>query len=108
MGYTAFVTIGQNVGDCPMTVGSWESFKFEIAKTLSIYGGNIVQRPCYSNENDSFGTWQGEIEENAATFVALFVPHPDPKLASSLANIRQRYNQEAIGFVIVEGDEHFV
>lgn len=101
---TQVVTIGRNVGTVPMTAAAWRSFKSEVRRILSRYG-NIIQDPL---DGHQFGSWEGQVCEDAATFVVLCPSVHSQDARPALRVLAARYRQEAIGFIVVAGDRHLI
>lgn len=104
--HTIVITIGRNVNGRPMSDARWSEFKQFVAERLG-RRGIVLQAPLARAAADQVGYWQGE-QEPAATYVALVVGDHLPWLRADLAWACRAFNQEAIGFLAVEGDDHLV
>lgn len=105
---TQVVTIGRNIGDQPMPDDHWQAFKSAVNAALADCCGNVIQRPRDNTLGDQQGTWEGKVCEEAATFVALTPQRYAYTVRPELARIASRFQQEAIGFIVVDGGEHLV
>lgn len=101
---TQVVTIGRNVGNVPMTAEAWRSFKSEVRRTLSRYG-TIIQDPL---DGHQAGCWEGQVCEDAATFVVLCPSSHSQASRPALRGLAAKYRQEAIGLIVVTGDRHLI
>lgn len=108
MNVTQVVTIGRNIGDMPMSDEAWQAFKTAIAAAFTHCHGAIIQRPRDNTFGDQCGVWEGKVCEEAATFVALTPQRYAYAIGPELARIASRFRQEAIGFIVVSGDQHLV
>jgi len=109
--YTVVITVGRNVGDEPMSRGRWSLLRAELDKLFGFYfPANVVQRPPYNVDQGQNGTWEGTTEEQADAWVAL-VRWDDMdiwRVKRELRDIARQYGQEAIGFILVEGQDHMI
>lgn len=108
MNVTQVVTIGRNIGDAPMPDDMWQDFKTAVAAAFTHCHGVIIQRPRDNTFGDQAGVWEGKVCEEAATFVALTPERYACTIKPELARIAMRFRQEAIGFIVVAGDQHLV
>ncbi len=117
MAATIFVTMGRNVtctnGSFAMADSIWRGFKSDVAEIFLRSPYVLVQRPLlHLSSQDQFGTWDQEGEQ-ACTFVALYTGTHSAAfvrlaLTDPLARLARYYKQQAVGLVVVEGDDHLV
>lgn len=108
MNVTQVVTIGRNVGSEPMSDGDWQAFKDAVASTLLDHHAAIIQRPRSNTLGDQCGVWEGRVTEEAAAFVALTPASHAYAASADLRRVCARFKQEAIGFIVLSGDEHLL
>lgn len=92
MTYTYWASIGRNVGSSPARTGEWIGFRAELHGVIRALDGQIIT--TVDGESD----WAGDPEE---THLVLFSVDATrlPTLRGCLADLGQRYNQDAIGLV---------
>lgn len=108
MNVTQVVTIGRNIGDTPMPLHEWRRFKLAVLSALLATNGNVIQRPFIESEGDQAGSWEGHVTEDAATFIALTPEAYAFTVRCKLKSIASRFQQEAIGFIVLAGTEHLI
>ena len=114
--HTLYITIGRNIGDKPMSTAQWFEFKSAIMSTLESKGADIIQRPIISWSvcGAQFGIWKGKVCEDAATFVAFINLHGAGthtlfnQLKTALKILKGVYQQEAIGFALIQGTNNLI
>ncbi len=113
MACTIVVTLGRNVGSSPMPIGTWNSFKQDVACALERAYCTLVQQPLMGEGfADQLGTWDGQTEP-ACAFVAMYYGrHSDRYVWSCVAGRLQAllpvYQQETIGLIVLDGIDHLV
>ena len=108
--HTLYITIGRNIGDKPMSTAQWFEFKSAIMSTLESKGADIIQRPIISWSvcGAQLGMWKGKVCEDAATFVAFINLQDADQLKTELLAIKGDYEQEAIGFALIQGTNNLI
>lgn len=108
-GYMVVLTLGRNVGRLPMSEADWFGYRKQVANDLDDVQAAILQRPKMLMGNVSqVGQWDGADEE-ACTFVAVVSTLGKlERLSRAVRFTRAAYNQEAIGFIALQGTRHFV
>lgn len=105
---TQVITIGRNIGDTPMPLHDWRRFKLAVLSALLASNANVIQRPFIEREGGQTGSWEGRATEDAATYVALTPEAYAFAVRGKLTTIASRFRQEAIGFIVLAGDEHLL
>lgn len=111
MKQTVVITLGRNVKNEAMSTPHWIRFIREVHDLLTHLGAEIILEPL--NIGGSFGRWtDGDgtvVEESAAAFVC-FVgnSHAIMHLSIELNAIRAKYKQDAIGFIVADGDDNIL
>ena len=106
MKYYVTITIGRNIGDKPMDNSTWINFQTESFNVLATHAqvdGQIFI-------GDGVGIW-GYVHEDAHAYIVLADKVDQPALRKDLASLATKYQQDAIGCVIVDlpnGDESLV
>lgn len=96
---TVVIMIGRNIGEKPMTISEWTSFKQTVIFELGCCDAEVIQRPYLpANGTDAVGIWEGK-EEGAATFIAFIQHWHVSDLKDALSRIALRYGQQTIGFI---------
>lgn len=109
MNSTLVVTIGRNIGQEPMRYDQWRRFKHAVNHTLSQWPVvSVVQRPVLDSDDGQEGVWKGVVSEQAATFVALVPTSGVACVRPMLALLAAEFKQEAIGFIVADGDDNLV
>lgn len=113
MKLTLFVTLGRNINNEPMDREDWMNFRRQARMILESCGVNLVQQPDESHDGGQQGTWQGEVCEQACTYVGLATLETAELL--SLARMREQlaelaglYMQDAIGFAVALGHDNLI
>jgi hypothetical protein len=94
------VTIGQNIGNTPMTATNWESFKRAVK--LAIYRGYIDAsrlETLFESESEFAGIWEGvpEISYRVTVLIdTVATPYDIETVRSYLRYLLDRYKQDAI------------
>lgn len=104
--HTVVITIGRNINGTPMPDAAWSEFKRFVANRIGLRGITL-QAPLGRAACDQVGYWQGD-KEPAAAYVALVQADHLPWLREDMAWACKAYDQDAIGFIAVEGDNHLV
>jgi hypothetical protein len=107
---TVVISLGRDVHDRPMIADHWSDFRATCRDILDDYGANIVfYSPASNNDQYSgFGTWDGAINEEACTFIALVNADCVPYIHQALALLASDFGQDAIGFIVADGVKNFV
>ena len=108
MNVTQVVTIGRNVGSESMPDAEWARFKLATAAAITSCGGVLIQRPHSDAFGSQQGLWEGTVTEDAATFIALTPERHAFTARGKLKAVAARFQQEAIGFIVVAGDRHLI
>ena len=109
---TVVITIGRsNQAGIQLDDRTWCDFKLAVDCELHLVGCTVLQRPWVivkeGEAYDQRGFWK-DTREPAATFVALVDSNAILSLKDELASVAAQYDQQAIGFIAVEGDSHLV
>ncbi len=113
MACTVVVTLGRNIADQPMPIGTWNSYKQDVAIALERAYCTLVQQPLRGEGfADQLGTWDGQTEP-ACAFVALYKgAHSDDYVWSVLHDrlkpLLLLYQQDAIGLIVLPRTDHYV
>jgi hypothetical protein len=103
--HTVVVSIGRNVGLQPMNSLRWVNFTRDTQRVIEEAGGQILSRPVIGS--DQIGVWEDKYEQ-CAVFIA-FVPEGLlDALKGELNYVKVVYDQAAIGFISVAGEEHLL
>lgn len=110
--YTIVVAIGRGEDGGSDASRRWQEFKHYVCDALMSEGITMFQRPTFHlGGDDQVGLWEGDTEP-AATFIGLLNTGnrvwSKAGLSSQLAAIGKHYGQQAIGLIVVEGDNHLV
>ncbi len=108
--HTVVILIGRNVKGVPMTDEMWHNFKTSVVDSVRIVGGTVIQKPSMAKgPAGQVGVWEGATE-GAATVVALISNRcvEADRLRWLLDMDRMAYDQDAIGYIVVEGTDHLI
>ena len=100
------ITIGRNVGSKPMSAITWAQFEADITQTISNHA--TIDGQIFAGSGA--GVWAGQSEQ-AQAIIVLADTVNRPALRQDLASLATKYQQDAIGCVIVElptGNESLV
>lgn len=106
MKYYVAITIGRNIGNKPMGAITWAQFEADITQTIS----NRATIDGQIFAGSGAGVWAGQSEQ-AQALIVLADNVDQPALRQDLASLATKYQQDAIGCVIVDlptGDESLV
>lgn len=90
-----------------MSATLWQSFRDDLYATFHAHNAEVVQKPANGDGASQRGVWAGGVED-ACTFVALVAESHLFALRHDLTEVRKRYQQEALGFLEIEGTQHLI
>lgn len=111
MNRTVVITLGRSIKGKPMPLKRWRGFQEDVFQVLNSAGAEIIQQPAWDMKRsaDQLGYWDG-VAEPACTFVAFLRSGVERRnqLASDLKCIAREYEQDAIGYINILGQDHVV
>ncbi len=106
---TVVITLGRNIGGKPMDDTTWWHFKCAVGEALEYIGASILQKPQTNPafDSDQIGVWDGKFEP-ACAYVCLLPSTAHKALKSELVDLKHEFQQEAVGYIVAEGESNII